>query len=649
MRIIEVWAENVRGIADKKVINPASSGVTLVHAPNESGKTTLSEVLSLLFTYATNSTDTFIKSLQPVGKDVGPSMGATIQIGEDTYVIRKQWIKDKKTEVEIIGPHKAQLQSTAAQKEIERIFKEAINPNFWSLLQFPQAKFNELVDQKFNNDFLKALETLLGDITSDSEEESADELLKSVEKEYQKWFTATGRFATAEGTQGKFLNDLEEQLDSARNSEEELARKIIEFQEIEVAADKDRSNLEYLNTVFEAQQLKSSIDAVARELNTYNRHKNAILEIEEKWPALSNFKETDFEALKSLHSLELQYSALTFLTLNAISAGNVEVQGEDLALAKGESKDIPLEPGLRIVVPGLLEISYKSDDGNQTPNLAEAHKRYHEILTLMKVSNFSEADALNRAFQERKIQVDQLSKLEIEKNSAGIEVALSDLQKVATGYPNWTELISAEEVTVNELKVLAREDGKAEGRWIEINKQGWDHELNKLRSEIQTRESSVARLILQRSAIEVLFKTLKKNREGAAKAMAPVFALKFNEIAKAFFGENVDFYINDQFKIESRYRNGSSVPIANLSTGAKEQLAILMRFTISRLVQSASDSNTSVPVFLDDEFGHTDPMRLKEMANVFKNLGSDQQFILMTCYPDKFDDFEIAKKIDLLA
>jgi uncharacterized protein YhaN len=30
-------------------------------------------------------------------------------------------------------------------------------------------------------------------------------------------------------------------------------------------------------------------------------------------------------------------------------------------------------------------------------------------------------------------------------------------------------------------------------------------------------------------------------------------------------------------------------------------------------------------------------------------MGDEQQFIFMTCNPDKFDDFDVAKKIDLLA
>jgi uncharacterized protein YhaN len=37
------------------------------------------------------------------------------------------------------------------------------------------------------------------------------------------------------------------------------------------------------------------------------------------------------------------------------------------------------------------------------------------------------------------------------------------------------------------------------------------------------------------------------------------------------------------------------------------------------------------------------------MARLFKKMGDDQQFIFMTCYPEKFADFDLAKKIDLLA
>ena len=199
------------------------------------------------------------------------------------------------------------------------------------------------------------------------------------------------------------------------------------------------------------------------------------------------------------------------------------------------------------------------------------------------------------------------------------------------------------------MSVFPRVEAVNEGRWIEINKQGWDQKLNDELAKIESLEGQVARLKLQRDAIEKLYDTLIFNRENSAKSVAPVFAAKLNEVAKSFFGEAVDFHVSDDFEIQSRYKDGSNVPIKNLSTGAKEQLAILIRLTLSRLVQAGHDSGEIVPVIFDDEFGHTDPDRLKEMAGVFKKIGDEQQFIFMTCYPDKFDDFAIAKKIDLLA
>ena len=69
---------------------------------------------------------------------------------------------------------------------------------------------------------------------------------------------------------------------------------------------------------------------------------------------------------------------------------------------------------------------------------------------------------------------------------------------------------------------------------------------------------------------------------------------------------------------------------------------MLLRLALSRIVQAGQ----SVPIFFDDELGHTDPQRIRAMSEVFNKFGNEQQFILLTCYPEKFKDFVSEKDID---
>ncbi|NDE05141.1 MAG: hypothetical protein EB003_10905 [Flavobacteriia bacterium] len=84
--------------------------------------------------------------------------------------------------------------------------------------------------------------------------------------------------------------------------------------------------------------------------------------------------------------------------------------------------------------------------------------------------------------------------------------------------------------------------------------------------------------------------------------------------------------------------------IANLSTGAKEQLAILIRLALTQIVQVGEP----FPVILDDEFAHSDPERIAMMNNIFSDFGEEQQFIMLTCTPEKFLGYKPVKTIDLV-
>jgi uncharacterized protein YhaN len=54
-------------------------------------------------------------------------------------------------------------------------------------------------------------------------------------------------------------------------------------------------------------------------------------------------------------------------------------------------------------------------------------------------------------------------------------------------------------------------------------------------------------------------------------------------------------------------------------------------------------------VILDDEFAHSDPERIAMMNNIFSDFADEQQFIMLTCNPDKFSGYKPAKTIDLAA
>jgi energy-coupling factor transporter ATP-binding protein EcfA2 len=150
VKIHKLWAENVRGISKRLTMELEPSGLNLIIAPNEMGKTTMAEVLNFLFQSKSGSQAEEIQDLKPYGKDVGPLMGAVIEVDGQTYKIEKQWLKDKKTEVELLSPETKKLSGPAAEKLVDEIFTQHLDETIWKMIQVAQANFDQLLEEKYD-------------------------------------------------------------------------------------------------------------------------------------------------------------------------------------------------------------------------------------------------------------------------------------------------------------------------------------------------------------------------------------------------------------------------------------------------------------------------------------------------------------------
>jgi uncharacterized protein YhaN len=95
----------------------------------------------------------------------------------------------------------------------------------------------------------------------------------------------------------------------------------------------------------------------------------------------------------------------------------------------------------------------------------------------------------------------------------------------------------------------------------------------------------------------------------------------------------VDAMTTSPLKSAARELYGLSVGVDALSTGAREQLATLVRLAIAGL--TAADGS-GVPVVLDDALAWSDPGRLYAMGGVLAKAGAHSQVILLTCASDRY-------------
>ena len=115
--------------------------------------------------------------------------------------------------------------------------------------------------------------------------------------------------------------------------------------------------------------------------------------------------------------------------------------------------------------------------------------------------------------------------------------------------------------------------------------------------------------------------------------------------ASQIFGPGTEFTLDDALSIEARTLDGTTIDLAQLSGGAKEQMALLTRFAIADMVagEDADAAETRVPVIVDDALGATDPHRLARMNALFSQVGENSQVFVLTCFPQRFDRVAAAR------
>jgi uncharacterized protein YhaN len=644
VKIHQLWAENVRGISNRLTLDLSPTGLNLVSAPNEMGKTTMARILDYLFQWKSTSQDKEIQNLKPYGKDVGPLMGAIIEVNGQTYKIEKQWIKDKKTEVELIFPEEKRLSGIAADKVIELIFTEYLDRTIWKMIQVTQANFTELLAEEYGEDQRDMLRHFLSRAVTDEEVSNDESLAEKASSEYLDWWTPTGKPATSNGTSGKQISDKVKELQRLKGEKNTLEANIAGAASVKAAVIEKGESREVLQKRKQAQDAYKELTAAEREIKTRVDAQEAIDQLLNANSSIKEFSPELFEVISDDRALHAQFNALSSIKLTGLGSVELEINGNSFQLAKGESKDQKLESPLNITIPNFLSIEYVAETTNAS-GLEEGAKRYSANLAKLGCETFQEAQELNRQHNTYLGLRQTLNTLLGVYSLETLQAAIDKNEAIKASLSNWDTDISAAPVTTADLEEVAQQVGQQEGQSEQISRFGWHTTLEETCEKIADHEKRLQLLDKKAKAARMLQEVLNEHKDSAEKDYSVHFAKYINDLAKSFYGEEVHFEVSDSFEILSRRMGRTEVEIADLSTGAKEQLAILIRLALTQIVQVGE----SFPVILDDEFAHSDPERIAMMNNVFRDFADDQQFIMLTCHPDKFSAYKPARTINLAA
>lgn len=172
-----------------------------------------------------------------------------------------------------------------------------------------------------------------------------------------------------------------------------------------------------------------------------------------------------------------------------------------------------------------------------------------------------------------------------------------------------------------------------EARLEQSGRQGRYDALESARGTLEHAERKLASVRRRAEAARLLYDTLQTHRAAAKRRYVAPFAAAIQRLGKVVYGPGLEVEVDEALTIEARVLDGERIAYEALSTGAKEQLAILTRLAVATLV----DAQHGVPVVIDDALGYSDPARLRRMTAAFSLVGTEAQVILLTCTPGRYD------------
>jgi len=227
MRFHKIRLQNYRGVEDSEV-SFAPQGVTVIQGPNEVGKTSIAEAISLILDELDSSSKQKARDVKPVNKDVGAEVELEFTTGPYHLRYAKRWNSRAMTTLEILAPTHENLTGRPAHERVRQILEETTDEALWRALRYEQGVAITQATLNESRSLAAALDAATSGTGVTANGIEAD-LLEAVLTERSKYLTLTGRptvdrtnlASEVTGLDGE-VHALKEQLDAVEAATEQL-------------------------------------------------------------------------------------------------------------------------------------------------------------------------------------------------------------------------------------------------------------------------------------------------------------------------------------------------------------------------------------------------------------------------------------------
>ncbi|WP_119843034.1 AAA family ATPase [Salinibacter ruber] len=297
----------------------------------------------------------------------------------------------------------------------------------------------------------------------------------------------------------------------------------------------------------------------------------------------------------------------------------LEAVEEELDAAKEELSDHDRETTELKQARNLAEqeLDSKRDELENAKETLDEHKSQHGPggdLRAEVESAEEKRDRLEEEVGELREELQELDPGQVEQEKERAEDALE----------NARESLRERENDLSELR----------GRLTSSDLRGLHERLEGAREEAETARAEVERWERKAQAAKRLYETLSECRSEAQKEHLTPLRNEVETLLGRFFADEsprVEFEEDFGIARLSRSSDGS-FEFGQLSAGAREQLGLLIRLGMARLVGKEAHH----PVFLDEPLADTDSDRFDLIAQVLREMAEDLQLIVTTCHRDRY-------------
>lgn len=189
MRLHRIALTDVRGFGPRVEVVLAGSGVSIIEAPNETGKSTLLDAVDVALTYKDSSKHRDVKSLWPADRDVPSTVEVELSVGDHRMVVTKTFRRSTGTTLRVLEPRPATWTGDEAHDQLRALLDAHVDAALLAALRFTQGRTLEPVALGSSPTLAAALDQAASG--SGGAEDTA--LWDLVRAEYGRWFTGTGR------------------------------------------------------------------------------------------------------------------------------------------------------------------------------------------------------------------------------------------------------------------------------------------------------------------------------------------------------------------------------------------------------------------------------------------------------------------------